>query len=128
MKILLVEDDFLTRKLMQIYLKEYGICDMANDGLEAVEAVKISINEDDRYDFICLDILMPELNGQDALKQIRDEESKAKVKNSKIVMTTGLDDSKNIIKAFHEQCDGYLVKPVTPENLKLKIEELNLIK
>ena len=79
------------------------------------------------YDLICLDIMMPGMNGQEALKLIREEESKAKIKGSKVLMTTALDDSKNVMSAFKEQCDGYLVKPITTDKLKEKLLEFKLV-
>ena len=45
MKILLTEDDFVTRRIMQAFLKPYGECDVATNGNEAVDAVKISIKD-----------------------------------------------------------------------------------
>ncbi len=127
MKILLTEDDFVTRRIMQAFLKPYGECDVATNGNEAVDAVKISIKDGALYDLICLDIMMPGMNGQEALKLIREEESKAKIKGSKVLMTTALDDSKNVMSAFKEQCDGYLVKPITTDKLKEKLLEFKLV-
>ncbi len=127
MRFLLVEDDFVVRTVMQNILKEYGSCDIAVNGQEAVEAVKISTETGDLYNLICLDIMMPKMDGQEALKQIRKIETDIGLKGCKIVMTTALDDSKSIIKAFHEQCDGYLTKPISKETLKEKLIELKLI-
>ncbi len=77
MKTLIVEDDFICRKLLQTFLSGYGATDVAANGVEALLAVSQAINEDEPYDLICLDILMPELDGHKVLKQIRaDEEVK----------------------------------------------------
>lgn len=127
MRFLLVDDDFVVRTIMQRQLTEYGSCDVAVDGQEAVDAIKMSIDTGELYDLICLDIMMPKMDGQEALKQIRKIETDIGLKGCKIVMTTALDDSKSIIKAFHEQCDGYLTKPISKETLKEKLIELKLI-
>ncbi len=127
MKILLTEDDFLTRRVMQVFLRPYGDCDLAINGIEAVDAVKISIKENNHYDLICLDIMMPGMNGKDALKLIRKLEKEANIKGAKIIMTTALNDSESITNSFKEQCDGYLIKPISKEDLKEKLEELKLI-
>ncbi len=63
MKSLIVEDDFTSRNLMQIYLADMGPCHVAVNGREAVEAVTESLNEQKPYDVICLDIMMPEMDG-----------------------------------------------------------------
>ncbi|HMK65399.1 MAG TPA: response regulator, partial [Thermodesulfobacteriota bacterium] len=71
------------------------------------------------YDLICLDIMMPEMDGQELLKKICSAESDMGVPEVKIIMTTALDDSKNIMTAFRNQCEAYLVKPIRRE----KVEE-----
>ncbi len=120
LKILIVEDDFASRKVMNAQLKLYGNCDTAVNGKEAVNAFREAIEEGQRYDLICLDIMMPEMNGHEALKKIREIELKNGIygfEGVKIIMTTALADSKNVMEAFKEQCEGYLVKPVRKEKL-----------
>jgi two-component system, chemotaxis family, chemotaxis protein CheY len=63
MRCLIVEDDFVGRKLMQKYLSDYGECDVAVDGEEAVEAFRQAVENETPYDLICLDIMMPNMNG-----------------------------------------------------------------
>ncbi len=115
MKILIVEDDFTSRLLLQEMLKEYGVVHIAVDGLEAVTAVRQAMREKDPYDFVCLDIMLPELDGHQVLKHIRDAEKERGIQSlrgTKIVMTTGLRDAKNVMKAFDNLCDDYLIKPI----------------
>ena len=69
MKTLIVEDDFTSRLLLQELLKKYGRSHIAVNGLEAVEAVRLALDENEPYDLICLDILMPQMDGQLALRE-----------------------------------------------------------
>jgi len=127
MRILIVDDDFTSRRLLQTFLSEYGQCDVAVNGKEAVEAYRNSMNEWDAYDLICLDIMMPEMDGQQVLKEIRQIEKgsgKDGLDGVKIIMTTALDDSDNIKQAFREQCEVYLVKPIEKQKLLDKLKEL----
>ena len=130
MKILIAEDDFTARSLLQRMLAPYGTCDVAVDGSEAVDAFRESLDSDSPYDLICLDIMMPNMDGRDALRNIRNiEVQKGLVGDEvvKIIMTTALDDPKQIIGSFKDQCEGYLVKPINKEKLIDKIKELGLI-
>ncbi len=71
MKILLAEDDFASRKFMTNYLEKYGECDITVDGEEAVDAFMMALEDGEPYDLICLDVMMPVLDGYQALKAIR---------------------------------------------------------
>ena len=120
MDILVTEDDFLCRKLLIKLLKPYGECDIAADGMEALRAVNEAYQSNHPYDLICLDINMPNLNGHDALKKIREIEEEHGILlgcGSKIMMVTGASDSKSIVNAFKFSCDGYLVKPFTKDSV-----------
>lgn len=130
MKILIVEDDFASRKLMQKYLSPYGICEVVVDGEEAVLAFRESLENDDPFDLICLDIMLPKKDGQQVLKSIRSMEAARGIEGSagvKVIMTTALGDAENIMSAFRSQCEGYLTKPVTRQRLLDEIRELGLM-
>jgi two-component system chemotaxis response regulator CheY len=129
MKCLIVEDDFVGRKLMQKYLAEYGECDVAVDGEEAVEAFRLAIENETPYDLICLDIMMPNMNGHEALNAIRQIESKYGINGLdgvKVIMTTALGDSENVLGSFREGCEAYIIKPVRKDALLAEIEKLGL--
>ncbi len=129
MKCLVVDDDFAARRLLQRLLSEIGICDIAVDGREAVDVFQDSLDEDDRYDLICLDIMMPQMDGHQALKAIRQYEEAGGIYGQdgvKIIMTTALDNSKHIMDAFREGCEAYIVKPVRKAKLFEEINKLGL--
>jgi two-component system, chemotaxis family, chemotaxis protein CheY len=130
LKTLIVEDDFTNRLLLQELLKVYGTSHIAVNGKEAVDAVRIALEADEPYDLICLDIMMPEMDGQTALKEIRAmEEAKGILSSNgaKIVMTTALSDIKNLTFAFGSLCDAYLVKPIDKSRLMEELRKLELI-
>jgi two-component system chemotaxis response regulator CheY len=130
-KTLIVEDDPTSRLFLQQVLKGYGPADIAVNGEEAIEAVQLALGADDPYNLICLDIMMPEMDGQAALRQIRAlEESKGiwSSNGAKVVMTTALGDVKNAFSAFSGLCDAYLVKPIGKAKLLEVLRQLALIK
>lgn len=131
MKILIAEDDFASRKFMLRFLSEYGECDVTVDGKEAVEAFTMAIEDKEPYDLVCLDIMMPEMDGYGALQKIREIEQKNGInqKNaSKIIMTTALNDGRNVMKAFSLGCVAYAGKPIDPKKLEQEMIKLGLIK
>ena len=131
LKILIVEDDFASFKILEEYLCEYGDCSVAVNGAETVEAFKKALDEDQPYDLICLDIMLPEMNGHLALEeicQIEREYGKSGPNGVKVIMTTAVDDPEDIIKAFKEGCKAYIVKPITTEKLFAEMRKLGLIK
>lgn len=127
LKILVVEDDAASRGLMQILLSEYGQCSYANNGSEAIEAVTTSLDEKEPFDLICLDIMMPEVDGLEALKMIRqleEEKGLAEPDRAKVLMTTTASQVSKTMQAFHFGCSGYLVKPISKEKIALEISKL----
>lgn len=130
MKTLIVEDDSTSRLLLRGLLKSHGPCDIAANGKEAVEAVHMALAAGEPYDLICLDIMMPEMDGQEALRQIRDQEEARGIffpDGASIVMTTALDDMANVGDAFYGLCDAYLTKPIQKIPLMTELRKLNLI-
>jgi two-component system chemotaxis response regulator CheY len=130
MKTLVAEDDFTSRLLLQELLKSYGPCHIAVNGKEAVEAVRAALEADEPYDLICLDIMMPEMDGQEALKEIRRIETAAGVAGSnrtKIVMTTALAGQVNVREAIRGKCDYFLTKPIQKAKLLEELRKLALI-
>ncbi len=126
MKILVVEDDDVCRTMISTLLKEYGIVDIACNGEEAVHLVELCKSNELYYDLIALDVKMPNKNGFDALKEIRDFEFKTKLRAANIIMITSSDDNKSIITGFREQCDSYIIKPITKEKIKNAMIDLGL--
>jgi two-component system chemotaxis response regulator CheY len=103
MKTLIVEDDFICRVVLQKLLGAYGECHVAVNGKEAVAVFQQALKTRQSYDLVCLDILMPEMDGQVALKAIRDAEESVGIyshRGAKIIMTTALSDVQNIMTAF----------------------------
>jgi len=116
MRILIVEDDFTSRRLLQKILAPYGECDIAVDGKEALEAFTLAVREGRRYRLICLDIMMPEIDGQQVLKKIRQMEKELGIaprEEATIIMTTALDAPRDVVEAYYRGgCTDYLVKPI----------------
>ncbi|MFP4329956.1 MAG: response regulator [Alkalispirochaetaceae bacterium] len=130
MKSLIAEDDFGSRRLLQTYVQDLGPTDVVVDGEEAVQAFKLAWEENDPYDVIFLDIMMPNLDGQEALKQIRETERSIGIRERdqvKVVMTTALEDPRNVVEAYNKgAATAYLVKPIDRRRLLEELTNLGL--
>ncbi len=93
MRVLIADDDLTCQTFLQRSLGAYAECDVANDGIEAIEAFKGALDEGQAYDLVCLDIMMPRRSGLDVLQSIREFEATHDVKSRdavKVIMTTAL--------------------------------------
>jgi two-component system chemotaxis response regulator CheY len=131
MKTLIVEDDFTSRLVMQGLLKKCSnVIHTAVNGKEALDAFCIALEAGEPYDLICLDIMMPEMDGLEALKHFRALEEEKGIELSegvKILMTTALSDVRNVMTAYNNLCNGYLTKPVAKAQFFEELRKLDLI-
>ncbi len=131
MKALIVDDDFYSRNMIHEILRSVAQCDIAVNGEEAIEAFRRGLSDGEPYDLICLDLLMPEMDGQQALREIRSIEKDYELgpeKESKVIVTTMLDDEKETHDAFFlGGATSYLVKPIDEEKLIGEVKSLGLL-
>jgi two-component system chemotaxis response regulator CheY len=109
-------------------LSRYGECHTALNGREALEAVAVASGQERPFDLVCMDIMMPEMDGQTALQKIREfEQGAGRKPGVKVIMTTALGDQRNVATACAASCDGYLLKPIRLEKLLQQLRSLHLI-
>lgn len=131
MRILIAEDDLSSRKFMQKYLSFYGSCDIVEDGLELVDAFVLGENEKNPYDLICIDIILPKVDGVTALKGIRHWEQQhgyLPKRRAKIIMTTALVEGQYKKDALEYGCNAYVSKPIDINQMDKLMEELGFKK
>jgi len=129
MQILIVEDDFISRRLLCRYLEPFGTCDMAVNGKEALAAVRATLESGDHYELICLDIMMPEMDGQEVLEGVRGLEEKHGIpaaERCRVVMTSALEKQEVIERTRDADADDYIVKPIVKRNFMEVLERLGL--
>lgn len=130
MRILIAEDDFACRKFLYKFLSSYGDCDITIDGIEAIDAFMMALEEKRPYDLVCLDIMMPKMDGKKVLKSIRNIEKQKEIEKSqkvKIIMTTALNDTTNIFESFEDGCEAYAAKPIDTDKFIQVMGKLGLI-
>jgi two-component system chemotaxis response regulator CheY len=131
MRILIAEDDMTSRRFLSKFLSQYGECDVVVDGMEALDAYLISAKDKTPYDLICLDIMMPKVDGVKVLKAIRDFETQRGLlpeNRVKIIMITALADTEYVHRSFELGCQAYAAKPIDTDRLVEVMKNLEIIK
>ena len=110
-KILIVDDELRVRDLIKKYAKfeGYDVCEASN-GLKALEICKTS-----DPDIIIMDVMMPELDGFSACREIR------KFSNVPIIMLSARGEEYDKVHGFESGVDDYVVKPFSPKELMMRI-------
>lgn len=130
MRFLVVDDDFETRRLVQKLLRPFGEVDVATDGEEGVESFSRALKEQEPYSLITMDILMPNIDGQQALREIREIEKEYGIvdqRQTPVIMISGLANSEALHDAFFiGEATGYIVKPINHAVLLQEITKLGV--
>lgn len=114
MRILVVDDDKTTRKLLSLFLKGKGHeVVTAENGLEAIEKVGT-----ENVNLIVTDMNMPYMDGIELVKNLKSDPSSAQIP---IIMVTTEADEEEKKKAFEAGVDDYLVKPTNAEQINASI-------
>ena len=114
MKVLVAEHDMASGKFLTKLLSKYGQVDLARDGIEAVDNFVKAASENSKYDLVCLDIMMPKIDGYKALESIRNAERKLgipRISRCKIIMISALDEGFDSSYASDDY-DEYICKPI----------------
>jgi len=130
MKFLVVEDEYISRRHLTNLLSQLGKCDASINGEAAINSFKKSLEKNEPYDLICLDIMMPVMDGHQALERIRDIEREKGIEGDdrvKVIMTTSMDDNQNKLKSFRNKADKYIQKPIDNKKLLAMIRSLGLL-
>lgn len=130
MHVLIVDDDLANRVVMQSYMRNKASrINMATNGEEAVQAVAMALDAQDPYTLILMDIMMPVMDGHQALKTIRDLEQRHGIppgSEAKVIMVSCLEDQKNVCQAFFQgMATCYLTKPLSMEGLETALNSIS---
>lgn len=128
MKILAVDDEFVALTKIQTMLSEYGYCDPAKDGQEALLLFEKAYLAGEKYDLITIDIEMPRIDGMELLKRISEYEDTMFIPKAKKIIVTAEGSPSNVLKAMENQCDAFLIKPVKKDRLEAKLSEFGMKK
>jgi sigma-B regulation protein RsbU (phosphoserine phosphatase) len=119
MSILIVDDSFFNRKLVETFLKKAGYSEMlhAESAAEAYECLQHQLHNDP-VDLILMDIMMPDIDGIEACRHIKQV---PQFKDIPVIMVTAKDESQTLQSAFDAGAIDYITKPVSPTILKARV-------
>lgn len=116
-RILIVDDN---PKYLQDALPMYGYeVEVATDGVQALKLLSRTNLKENPFDLILLDVMMPNMNGWDTLKSIRNND---KTKHIPVIMLTALNEEQKMVSGLKIGADDYIVKPFVLPNLLARVE------
>jgi two-component system, chemotaxis family, chemotaxis protein CheY len=127
MRILVVDDDYVSRVKLAELLAPYGHRDSSPNGEIAIKLFEEAHKELAPYDLVTLDIGMPGMSGQEVLACLREKEKSWGTPRelvAKVIMITAKESAKDVISSYFELCDGYLTKPIKPESLNKALADV----
>ncbi|WDP90494.1 MAG: HDOD domain-containing protein [Desulfobacter sp.] len=116
MKILIVDDEKISRKILMSKMKALGTCVAVDNSRKALSEMKAAAAKGEAFDIITLDVSMPGMDGPQMLKHIRRQEIKDKVHKSdrvRVLVVTARMNMNTIKACIKLGCSGYLTKPVS---------------
>jgi len=130
MKILVVDDELVSRMKMKRIMDSLGECKEADMGSQAVALFRDAWKREAPFDLITLDITMPELDGTQVLQQIREYEKAGDIpgeKQAKVFMVTGQSDRNTIVSCIRAGCNDYIMKPFSLQTVMKKLFDNGLV-
>jgi two-component system chemotaxis response regulator CheY len=127
MKILVVDDEMVSREKMKMIMSHFGECEAVENGADAVEKFVGAWNSWTPYDLISLDVQMPEMDGVEVLNRIRGMEREKSVPESKrvkVIMVTARTDKDTLMTSIQAGCNDYVVKPFDKAIVAKKLAKL----
>lgn len=130
MKILVVDDEFVSLQKLTLLLQDHGEVDAATSGEQAVDMFIKAEESRTPYELVTLDHDMPGISGPETAERIRrfeEEKGIASLHTStKILMVTAMSDGKSIMSSFKGGCEGYLKKPFNKEKIQKSLESIGI--
>jgi len=130
MKILIADDNEAARRLLQLYLSGYGTLVTVENGMKAIEVFSQALDTNERFDLICIDYIMPEIDGIEVTKTIRSLEQEHGISEKdrvRIIMSSAVDQGSEIMKAYTNGCDSYMIRPCLRECYRKEIQNFGLL-
>ena len=128
-RILIADDDAAFVELLRTVLAPHAAITVARDGIEAIAAFRSALETGQHFAAVCLDQLMPGMDGNRTLRALRRTEATHAGQGwtrARIVVVSALRDRAQVLRALESGCDSYLVKPLEPQSVVVRLRELGV--
>ena len=129
MKILVVDDEIVSRTKIKLILENFGECEAAENGKDALARFHKSHQEGNPFGLIMLDIDMPKMDGVQVLSEMIEAQIKldvSKAHKAKILMVTSFTDKDRVLICIQSGCDDYIAKPFDIDTISKKLSKLGI--
>ena len=130
MRILIVDDEIVSRTKMDTLMRSFGECRTAENGRQAIALLEEAVSDGQAFDLVTLDINMPDMQGPEVLQHIRALETNRHIpenKRSCVVMVTSQSDKANVLSCIGAGCNDYITKPFNIQIIRAKMDKLGLL-
>jgi two-component system chemotaxis response regulator CheY len=124
-----VDDVELNCELIRLILSKHFQCDTVTHGMKAIELFQEAWEKDQPYELICLDIMMPVIDGKRVLQILRlmEERMGEDCRPARIIMVSARFDHATMTQCRKMGCDAYIVKPIDPNEFFRWLKRLDLV-
>jgi len=126
MRVLIVDDDIVQITLISALMEAFEI-DHVSHGNDALQIFRNGHDEGRPYGLIFMDLMMPGFDGYMVVSAMRKLEVEKGLPPAKIIIITGKDPKEGLTAQLKEQCQDYLVKPVSSDKLLCSLDQLKLL-
>lgn len=131
MRTLIVEDTLINQEFLKMIMEDWGECTVVETGEGALEAFQNGLESGTPFDLIFMDIMLPGMDGLQALEKIRALEAEhgvAEQDQTRTIVTTALDNDANASRAFIQgQALSYITKPIRQEKIEAELRNFGMI-
>jgi two-component system chemotaxis response regulator CheY len=130
-RVLIVEDEPVNQEFLLLALKGHGECLAVASGEEALAAVTLALDDNQPYDIIFLDLMLPGIGGLQTLEKMRHLEEHFELpeeRSARVIITTALDDDQAASRAFIQgRAVSYMTKPFRVADIRRELSTLGLM-
>jgi len=129
MKILIVEDEMVSRTKLKLIMENFGECSAVENGEDGVAVFYKALEGGKPFGLVMLDIDMPQMDGMQVLSEMIDAQIRCDVSKSqraKILMVTSFTDKDRVLGCIQSGCDDYIAKPFDIDTIGKKLSKLGI--